>query len=408
MTEHSSEGADSPVSVDVHITGRPLFSAAIEKRVTGQNAGEFRLGDDGVKVGMVTMIGGVEIVLVDRVEINTFVVASRLVKLISMTPPRLTPSLLAWLRCFEATVRCSSFTKAASELCVTQGAVSQQVKHLEDWLQRPLLLRTPRALVPTPEGQWLAVVLRESFHAIEGTLTQLRGKPEDQTTSLSCAPSFAMGWLTPRLGDFFRAHPDVNLRVLGEFHVLDRERMARDDVAAAVRFDLGEYRDLQATEFLDEWLIPVASPAFLAAHPQVQSPADLRAPMLLHDTSPWVGAGPYEEWAHWLALANVQVPQLAKGHHFNLSQLAVGAALAGQGIAMGRAALVLDDLAAGRLVALFGLPVMSRASYFFLAGMTPSTHVTLVQGWLAAQAALFRRQRDALLLGLTAARQVPQ
>jgi len=291
-----------------------------------------------------------------------------------------------------------SFTKAASELCITQGAVSQQVKHLEDWLQRPLFLRTPRALLPTPEGQWLAVVLRESFQAMEGTLAQLRSPPPDRGLALSCAPSFAMGWLTPRLGDFFRAHPEVGLRVIGEFHALDRERMARDDLAAAVRFDLGEYRDLQATEFLDEWLLPVASPAFLAAHPALRTPADLRAPMLLHDASAWVGASPCEEWEHWLRAAKAEVPQLAQqGHHFNLSQLALGAALAGQGVAMGRAALVLDDLVAGRLVAPFALPVRSRASYYFVSAPQPATQAGLVQAWITAQAARFRLQRDAVL-----------
>ncbi len=291
-----------------------------------------------------------------------------------------------------------SFTKAASELCITQGAVSQQVKLLEEWLRRPLFLRTPRALLPTPEGQWLAVVLRESFQAIEGTLTQLRSPSPDHGLALSCAPSFAMGWLTPRLGDFYRAHPEVGLRVIAEFHVLDRERMARDDLAAAVRFDLGQYRDLQATEFLDEWLLPVASPAFLAAHPALRTPADLRAPMLLHDASAWVGADPCEEWAHWLRAAEAELPQLAQqGHHFNLSQLALAAALTGQGIAIGRAALVLDDLVAGRLVAPFALPVRSRASYHFVSVPQPGAHTVLVQAWIAAQAARFRAERDRVL-----------
>ena len=279
---------------------------------------------------------------------------------------RLTPSVLAWLRCFEATVRCGSFTKAAAELCVTQGAVSQQVKHLEDWLHRSLIIRAPRSLVPTPEGQWLAAVLRESFQALEGTLTQLSSAQEDRPTALSCAPSFAIAWLTPRLGDFFRAHPEVDLRVIGEFHLLDRQRMAQDEVAAAVRFDLGEYPDLQATRFLDEWLVPVASPAFLAAHPQLREPGDLNAAMLLHDANPWAAAGPHEEWAHWLGHAGVEVADMERGHHYNLSQLAIAAALAGQGVAIGRAALVLDELAAGRLVAPFGRPVPSRASYYFV------------------------------------------
>jgi len=309
---------------------------------------------------------------------------------------RLTPSLLAWLRCFEATARCRSFTKAASELCITQGAVSQQVKLLEDWLQRPLFLRTPRALIATPEGQWLSVVLRESFQAIEGTLGQLRTVPDDRPTTLSCAPSFAMGWLTPRLGDLFRAHPQLGLRVVGEFHALDRERMENDEVAAAVRFDLGDYRDLLATEFLDEWLLPVTSPGFMAAHPELQrNPAALRADQLLHDTSAWAGAGPFEEWTLWLQRSGLPaLPDMSAGHHFNLSQMAVGAALAGQGMAMGRAALVLDDLIAGRLVAPFGHPVRSRASYYFVTRMAPSPRTSLVQSWITSEAGRFRQRRD--------------
>lgn len=188
----------------------------------------------------------------------------------------LSSSLLSWLRCFEASARHCNFTHAATELCVTQGAVSQQVKQLEQWLDRPLFLRTPRALVLTPEGERLRFVLRESFQAIEGTLTQLRKPREAGPIALSCAPSFAMRWLTPRLGDFFRDHPEVGLRVYGEFHALDRTRMVRDGIDAAVRFDLGGYEDLKARLFLDEWLLPVASPAFLAAHPELRRPQDLR------------------------------------------------------------------------------------------------------------------------------------
>jgi LysR family glycine cleavage system transcriptional activator len=293
-----------------------------------------------------------------------------------------------------------SFTKAAAELCVTQGAVSQQVKQLEGWLQRPLFLRSPRALVLTPEGQWLASVVRESFQAIEGTLLQLRVRPATGPLALSCAPSFAMGWLTPRLGDFFRCHPEIGLRVMGEFHALDRERMARDEVAAALRYDLGQYTDLLATEVLDEWLLPVASPAFLAAHPELRSPADLRPAQLLHDSSAWAGAGPYEEWEQWLRHAGLALEGLELGHLFNLSQLAQAAALAGQGVAMGRAALVLDDLTSGRLVAPWGLPLRSRAAYHFVSPMQRPAPIATVLDWLIGQAALFRVRRDQVLQGL--------
>eukprot|EP01038_Epipyxis_sp_PR26KG_P019420 gene19420-27512_t len=231
------------------------------------------------------------------------------------------------LLCFEASARLGSFTAAAQDLHLTQGAVSQQVKQLEDWLRRPLFLRTPRALVPTPEGKWLAVVLRESFDAIESTLAQMRQPAEAATATLSCSPSFAMSWLTPRLGDFFRQHPHTGLRVFCEFHTLDRTRMVRDGVEAAVRFDLGGYRDLNATVFLDEWLIPVASPEFLARHPPITQPQDLHGDWLLHDSSAWDGADTYEEWQHWFAQRGATPPPWAGGQQFNLSQLALGAAV---------------------------------------------------------------------------------
>ncbi|MCG5262639.1 LysR family transcriptional regulator [Cupriavidus gilardii] len=306
-----------------------------------------------------------------------------------MAAAPLSASLLAWLRCFEAAARHHSFTRAAGELCVTQGAVSQQVKQLEQWLGRPLFLRTPRALVLTPEGERLRGVLRESFEAIEGALAQLRRRGEAGPVSLSCSPSFAMRWLTPRLGSFFRDHPDLALRVHGEFQALDRGRMLREGIDAAVRFDPGAYRDVHARRFLDEWLLPVASPAFAAAHPELRSPADLRGALLLHDASPWDGAGEFEEWSGWLQQAGVTVPDLQQGQRFNLSQLAIGAALAGQGVAMGRAALVLDDLEAGRLVDLFGVHLPSPAAYHFVSASDRSPEVAAIESWLEAEGARF-------------------
>ncbi|MGY8523915.1 LysR substrate-binding domain-containing protein [Paracidovorax citrulli] len=305
----------------------------------------------------------------------------------------LSASLLGWLRCFEAAARHCSFTQAAAELCVTQGAVSQQVKHLEQWLDRPLFLRTPRALVLTPEGERLRFVLRESFEAIEGTLGQLRRRGEAGPVALSCSPSFAMRWLTPRMGDFFRDYPDIGLRVYGEFHALDRTRMVREGIDAAVRFDPGAYEDVRARRFLDEWLMPVASPAFVAAHPEIRTPADLRGSLLLHDVSPWDGAGEFEEWRYWLEHAGVAVPDLEQGQRFNLSQLAVSAALAGQGVAIGRTALILEDLQAGRLVDLFGVHVASEAGYYFVSAHGQTPQVARIEAWLVAEGARFQAAR---------------
>lgn len=333
----------------------------------------------------------------------------------------LNPSLLSWLRCFDAAARERSFTQAAATLCITQGAVSQQVKQLEHWLRRPLFLRSPRALVFTPEGLHLHGVLRESFDAVEAALLQLRAPAEGAPLALSCAPSFAMGWLTPRLGDFFRRHPGLELRVVGEFESVDRARMAQRGLAAALRYDPGGYADLLDNPFLDEWLLPVASPAWLAAHPEVRSAADLAPEHLLHDDQAWDGADPYEEWRQWLqaALPGGLPARLAQGlplgRHFNLTQLAQAAALAGQGVAMGRAALVVDELAAGRLVAPFALPaaaadavrhgaLRARAGYRLVAPAEAAAGVAEVQAWLRTQAAAFTLQRDAVLAAAAAMR----
>lgn len=159
----------------------------------------------------------------------------------------------------------------------------------------------------------------------------------------------------------------------------------RDGTDAAVRFDLGHYSDLSARRFMGEWLLPVASPAFVAAHPQMRTPADPRADWLLHDTSPWDGADEFEEWSFWLEQVGVALPELfelSKGRHFNLSQLAQAATASGQGIAMGRAALV--DL--------FGLRVASVASYFFVdraASSEPAGPIAQVEAWLQRQGQQF-------------------
>lgn len=152
-----------------------------------------------------------------------------------------------------------------------------------------------------------------------------------------------MLWLTLRLGDFYRTHPHMALRIVGEFVRVDRAHMTRDGIAAAVRFGPAEGEDPQTVDLFDEWLVPVATPAFRQAHPQLRCVHDLRGKHLLHAADPWEEGTPTEGWAQWLAQTGVELPasDLRQGTQFNLSQLAVQAALGGQGIAMGRVALVL-------------------------------------------------------------------
>ncbi|OWT68246.1 MULTISPECIES: LysR family transcriptional regulator [unclassified Achromobacter] len=306
----------------------------------------------------------------------------------------LSASLLVWLRAFDAAARHNSFTLAAEELHVTQGAISQQVKHLEDWLGTPLFQRGKRQLVLLPHGVRLKVAVMESFQILEQVVTSMRPPARQPVLRLNCSPSFAMQWITPRIGDVLAENPDLSLRVFGEFHALNRSRMTQEHIEAAVRFDLGGYEDVRAVSFLDEWLLPVASPEFLAGHPEIREPEDIPVALMLHDELPWDSAADHEEWNRWLRLAGAPVPDVHTGQHFNLSLLAVNAAISGQGIAIGRMAIVMDALTSGRLVPVLPVAVAAGASYHYVSLDAGNARVAAVERWLKQESVAFLRQRQ--------------
>lgn len=316
----------------------------------------------------------------------------------------LSPSLLAWLRCFDAVARHRSFTLAARELHVTQGSISQQVRKLEDYLGVTLFDRGGKPLALTPEGERLARASGQAFASLGQAVGALRRSPaRDTPLNLSCSPSFALLWLAPRIGDLLQGRDGLSVRIQGEFHGLDRAGMAASGIQAGIRFDPGHYADLQAEPFLDEWLVPVAAPQFLRSHPDLRGIGDLAPQRMLHDESPWQDAPPHTEWDTWLDAVGAPRPGRHGGASFNLSQLAMVAALTGQGVAMGRLALVHDELASGRLVAPFPFAVRSPASYHFLQGPAPSPGHEHLRQWLHAAGARFARERTQLLarLGIT-------
>ncbi|WP_395347010.1 LysR substrate-binding domain-containing protein [Variovorax sp. UC122_21] len=176
-----------------------------------------------------------------------------------------------------------------------------------------------------------------------------------EPVNISCSPSLAMLWLTLRLGSLYRANPDMAFRVVGESDRVDPSRMSREGIAAAVRLGAAGSEDAKAVDLLDEWLVPVAAPSFMQAHPELRKASKLKGSQLLHAADPGEGGEPTEEWAQWLGAVGMDLAPsaLRQGTQFNLSLLAVQAALGGQGIAMGRLALVLHYLTSGRLVLAF-------------------------------------------------------
>jgi LysR family glycine cleavage system transcriptional activator len=292
---------------------------------------------------------------------------------------------LGTLVAFEAAARHLSFTRAGAELAVTQAAVSHHVKALEEHVGRALFRRLPRALLLTDEGQALSRAVGEALDRIEVATRQARGVARARRLVVTVLPSFAARWLVPRLGRFYDAHPELELHIVATSTLVDLER---EGVDVGIRYGKGHWRGTVAEHLLDEELIPVCAPALRDGKRPLRRPADLAAHTLL------VGDRE-EDWRDWLARAGAaDVP--VRGPVFTDSNLLVQAAVAGQGVALGRGVLVHDELAAGRLVRAFGrLRRRWPAEHAYYIASPPSRarrpEVRAFAAWLHAEARAYRR-----------------
>ena len=281
------------------------------------------------------------------------------------------------LRVFEAAARHLSFTRAAQELSVTQAAVSHQIKALEERLGVRLFERRHRSLLLTDEGQKYFPQVQRAFALLRDATARIAREESKGVFTLSTISSFAARWLVPRLGDFVAAHPDIDLRLATSQRLTD---FAREQVDAAIRYGGGDYPGLAASLLMTEELFPVCSPELLARLP-LRRPADLRKHTLLHDDG-------VEEWGQWLAAAGVTGANVDQGHWYRDSSLLLQAAIAGQGVALGRSVLAAEEIAAGRLVRPFDWSLSSTNAYYFVCPQS-SMHrgkVVAFREWLLAEA----------------------
>lgn len=298
-------------------------------------------------------------------------------------------SLLGALRCFDAAGRHLSFTQAAAELHLTQSAVSQQMRHLENRLGYALFVRGHRRLVLTDKGQALLQTVAPAVRSIAQTLERLGA--DTAPLQLSCIPSLALHWLMPRLADFQRLHPDVPLRLSAEFQAPQGFAEDAPGVDVSLRYDSTAELPPQAEPLLQEWLLPVASPDYLARHPQLAAGV-LDGVSLLHDAAPWSGAPPLAEWRHWLAQARPALLErldTLDNQQFNLSSLAITAALHHGGLAMARTVLVQEELRSGRLVPVWPQPVASPAAYALLCRHPQDPRCQKLAQWLRTECQTF-------------------
>ncbi|MEO9971433.1 MAG: transcriptional regulator GcvA [Hyphomonadaceae bacterium] len=303
-----------------------------------------------------------------------------------MTEPtdRLPP--LNALRAFEAAARRLSFTKAAEELNVTPGAISQQIRQLEDYAGTPLFKRTGRSVLLTDSAQACLPLVREAFEKIGEAGRVMQAPARKGRVMVACAPSFASKWLAYRLEAFHRQHEEIEAWVSADMGLTDFNGA---DADIAIRYGRGVYDGLKAEALLDETVLPVCSPRLLEGDTPIRTPADLAAHTLLHDESPENDPS-CPDWASWLAARKVLGVNARRGPRFNQAVLVIEAAASGQGVALAKRAVAAADLNAGRLVAPFAdgsTPIDFGYWIVYPKGRHLSADVRAFIKWLKAEAA---------------------
>ncbi len=271
-----------------------------------------------------------------------------------MSPSRRLPPLAA-LRAFEAAARHLSFTRAAEELHVTQAAVSHQIRQLEEDLGVRLFRRLSRALRLTEAGQLLAPFLQDGFALLHAGVDRVRSAAQGSVLTVTAPPSFAASWLVPRLVQFQRRHPGIEVRLVSTMRKLD---LFREGIDVGVRYGRGAWPGLIAERLMTDDLFPVCAPGLLDE--TGGGPPALSSVQLLH-----VQAFP-DDWPRWLAATGVGSVDAERGSWFDTAGAAYEAAAAGLGVAMGRRQLVADALADGRLVAPFATALPAEVAYYLV------------------------------------------
>ncbi len=288
------------------------------------------------------------------------------------------------LRSFEAAARHLSFTKAAEELNVTPAAVSHQVKSLEAYLGLALFRRLTRGLALTDHGETYLPDLTAALDRIAAATSRMLADELSGTIKVSCLPSFAMRWLVPRLSTLREIHPTLDVDVEARWDLVD---FRRDDVDAAIRYGIGGWPGLHDELLLTESIFPVCSPALLEGSHPLRVPADLRHQTLLHDTMVTTEERWYT-WAPWIAWLEVEGVDLSRGPRFSDSNMLLQAAIDGQGVALGRTAIVADELADGSLVKPFDIERPADYTYYFVCPNDAVDHprIRAFRDWLFTMA----------------------
>jgi DNA-binding transcriptional LysR family regulator len=263
---------------------------------------------------------------------------------------------LGAVRAFEAVARLGSTVAAAAELGVTHGAVSRQLRALEDWLSAPLFERRAGRLGLTATGEGYAAAAGRSLDLLDEATREAMARSQERVVRISTTPSFAARWLVVRLSKFRERNSGIEVWVSEAQSLIEPRPGGECDVA--IRTGSGPvWPGVRAEPLMDDRLVPVCAPALAQ---RLSRPADLANVRLLHDDDP------HAAWSRWLTLVGLEGPSFELGPHFAGSSLLLQAAVDGQGVALARERLAAADLAAGRLVRPFADAVSIGTAYWLI------------------------------------------
>ncbi|WP_027855987.1 transcriptional regulator GcvA [Marinobacterium jannaschii] len=280
---------------------------------------------------------------------------------------------------FEAAARHLSFTRAADELSVTQGAISRQIRHLEDYLGRNLFIRDKRALSLTTTGAEYYDSVQQSLLLLAGATGDILQWQGDQQVTVVTTNAMASFWLLPRYGEFQELHPEIDLRILAVDSLRD-VRQSEFDIA--LFYCRTPPQDLQVTPLFSETVFPVCSPAYLEKNPQLRDPENLTQGTLLslEVNEEWVS------WTDWFRESGLPAPpDSTRRLNINNYPLVIQSALNGQGLALAWANLVDDYLNSGLLVPPVDTTLITKSQFYMLEPdqqQRPKSGVECFRRWL--------------------------
>ena len=298
-----------------------------------------------------------------------------------MNASRRLPNFSA-LRAFEAAARHENFSRAAEELHLTHGAISHQVRALEEELGRPLFVRNGRQVKITSDALKFAQFLGKVFADIGMAADAMRATSVNQRLTISSIPSFAARWLAPRLGRFIDLYPDIEVVLQSSGQLQD---LARDGIDVGIRFGRGNYPGLVVQRLMSDVYYPVVSPHYRrGACPT--TPQELPQHTLLRSVEPW---------SPWLQAAKVDMAEPSGGLMFEDLSMLIRSAADGNGVALVRHVVAMQEIASGQLVRLFDIATPCPDEYFFVSppGAAGKPQVLAFRDWLLAEVAAFQRQQ---------------